>query len=109
MDANRPKKPESHLRLARERIERFFRAAEREFSSDPGLSDRYVRLAWSMALKYNTGIPQKFKRKFCRKCLKYLVPGKTASVRVVRGALVVGCLGCGNKARYPVKKRKVLK
>ena len=104
MPVRSSRKPESQVRLARERIGRLFRLADKEFPKDPKLSDRYVRLAWKISLRYKVRLPPELRRWFCRKCLGFLVPGKTCTVRVVKGEAVVKCLKCGNRARYSAKK-----
>lgn len=105
MPEKRPRKPESQTVLAKERIKRLFEQAGKEFPGNPELSDRYVRMAWKLALKYNMRLPPELRMRFCRKCLSYLVPGKTCTVRVVKGAATVECLKCGNRARYTLGER----
>jgi len=92
--------------IAAERIERLFELAERVFEKRPELSDRYVKLAWKIATRYNVRLPVNLKRKFCRKCLSFLRPGASCRVRVQSGYVVVTCLRCDNAMRQPLKPKK---
>jgi ribonuclease P protein subunit RPR2 len=89
--------------IARERIERLFELAEKAFEKRPELADRYVKLAWKIATRYNIRLPATLKRKFCRKCLSFWKPGASCRVRVRSGCVVVTCLRCGHVARQPLK------
>jgi len=85
--------------IAAERIERLFELAEKAFEKHPEFSDRYVKLAWKIATRYNVRLPAALKRKFCRKCLSFLRPGASCRVRVQSGCVVVTCLRCDHVAR----------
>lgn len=91
-------------RIAMERIERLFELAEQAFGRRPELSDRYVRLAWRIATRYNVRFPPGLKRKFCRGCLSFWRPGATCRVRIrpkPSSRLVITCLKCGRVASWP--------
>jgi len=92
--------------IAVERIERLFELAERVFEKRPELSDRYVKLAWKIATRYNVRLPVNLKRKFCRKCLSFLRPGASCRVRVQSGCVIVTCLRCGHAVHQPFKSKK---
>ena len=107
----RSKKPTDQIQVACERIEILFEQAEGAFSSDPGLSDRYVEIARKISMKYNVPIAQKYKKRICKHCKKYLVYGANASVRLdSKGKCVlVTCENCGKKMRYGYSKPAVVK
>jgi len=92
--------------IAAERIERLFELAERMFEKHPELADRYIKLAWRIATRYNIRLTATLKRKFCRKCLSFWKPGASCRVRVQPGCVVVTCLRCGHAARLPFKSKK---
>jgi ribonuclease P protein subunit RPR2 len=106
--ANRRKKPKHQKDIAIERIKRLFSSAEKAFSEKPELSHRYVEIARKISMRYNIPIPKELKRKFCKKCYKYIVPGKNCRVRtnVSKQAVIVKCLECGHVMRYPYIKEK---
>jgi len=89
--------------IAAERIERLFELAEKAFEKHPELSDRYVKLAWKIATRYNVRLPAALKRKFCRKCLSFLRPGISCRVRIRSGCVTITCLRCGHVTRLPYK------
>lgn len=102
------KKPTWQIQIAKERIEILFKQAEKEFKEHPELSNRYVELARNISMKFNVPIPYYLKRKFCKKCKKYLVYGKNARQRVrsEKKYVLITCLECKNKMRFPYSKKK---
>ncbi len=91
-------------RIALERMEILLHHAEREaLQRRPARARRYVDLARRLGMRYNVRTPATFKRRFCKECLAYLLPGVNARVRIGRGRLVVTCLGCGSIQRLPYR------
>ncbi len=89
--------------IARGRIEILFREAEKAFSGDKGLANRYVTLARKIAMKVRLRLPKEYRRKFCRHCYRYLRPGVNARVRTRAGKVVISCLECRKFMRIPVR------
>lgn len=104
----RRKKPRYQRDIAVERINILFKRAEEMFPEKPELSNRYVEMARKISMRYNIPIPKELKRKFCKKCYKYIVPGKNCRVRTdaSKQAVIVKCLECGYVMRYPYIKEK---
>ena len=96
-------KPQEQQRIAKERIKILFELAKEMFKEDPGLSDRYVYLARKIAMKFKVRIPSILKRKFCKRCHKYLVPSVNCRIRAQRGKVVYYCLSCKKFTRLPYK------
>ena len=92
--------------IARERIKILFEQAETAFNKDPRLSNRYVELARKIAMKCKLRIPTELKRRFCRHCYCYLVPGKNCRVRTHEGKVVYYCSSCKKYTRFPYVKEK---
>jgi len=95
-------------KIATERIERLLQLAEEAFDRRPELSHRYAELAWKLKTRYNVRLPPELKRKFCRKCRAFWVPGVTCRVRVrpKRKHVVTTCLRCGYQRRIPYGPKK---
>jgi ribonuclease P protein subunit RPR2 len=89
-------------KIARERIAILFVLARAAFATHPELSNRYVELARKIAMRQRIRIDREFRREFCRHCSSFLVPGNTSRVRVQGGNVVVTCLYCRQRRRYPV-------
>lgn len=89
-------------KIARERIAVLFSQAEARFSTQPELSSRYVEIARRIAMRQRIRIDRDLRRQFCRNCSSFLVPGRTSRVRICGGNVVVTCLGCKKKRRYPL-------
>jgi ribonuclease P protein subunit RPR2 len=92
-----------HKTIAAERIERLFYLADRVSSTRLELADRYVKLAWRLATRYNVRLPPSLKVKLCRKCMVFLKPGISCRVRTRPSPprIVITCLRCGHQMRIP--------
>jgi len=86
-------------KIAKERIRKLFEEAEKAFREHPERSDRYVQIAWKIATKNKARIPRELKRKFCRHCKSFWMPGKTVRVRTQEGHVVFTCLECRHHTR----------
>lgn len=93
-------------KIARERIAILFAQAHDAFATHPDLSDRYVAIARNIAMRQRIRIDRRFRREFCRRCSSFLVPGHSSRVRVRGGNVVVTCLRCRQRRRYPLAGRK---
>lgn len=103
------KKPKWMRDIAKERMDILFTLAVKEFSQNPSRSHRYVELARNISKKYNTKIPQKWSRSYCKNCYKFLCPGKNFQVRLVSSEVHIKCYECNNVMIIPYKKEKKLK
>lgn len=92
--------------LAIQRVERLFKLADEEFGSHPERSDRYVFIARKIGMRYRVRLPGELKRRVCKRCYCYLVPGSNSRVRLRDNYVVITCLKCGNQMRYPYTRIK---
>ncbi len=92
-------------KLAKKRIEYLLDLAGQVFKQHPERADRYVKLSWKIKTRYNVRLPAYLKRKFCRKCLSFWVPGSTCRVRLHSGRVNITCLKCGRVVRLPYRPR----
>ncbi|MBN1386609.1 ribonuclease P [Candidatus Woesearchaeota archaeon] len=90
-------------KIASERINALFREAAKIFSYDPKLSDRYVGLARRISMRYKVKIPSVHKRKFCKHCYGFMMPGANCRVRTKKGKLIYYCLRCKKFSRFVYK------
>ncbi|HEX3013972.1 MAG TPA: ribonuclease P protein component 4 [Methanobacterium sp.] len=97
----RGRRPKWMLKIAEERIDTLFRLAEESYDTHPQRSDRYVEMARNIATKYNIKMPRIWKRRFCKKCYKFLKPGKNCQIRLKNSCVVIKCLECGNVIILP--------
>lgn len=89
-------------RIARERIDELFRLAEVEaLKGNLGRANRYVELARRIGMRYNVRLTSEHKRRVCKECHSYLLPPKTARIRVGGSRIVTTCLTCGAIMRFP--------
>ena len=96
-----------HKTIAVERIKRLFDLADRVSSTRLELADRYVKLAWRLATRYNVRLPPGLKVKLCRKCMVFLKPGISCRVRTrpKPPRIVITCLRCGHQMRIPYEEK----
>ena len=93
--------------IAAERIAILFSLADRAaLSGDLAVAERYVGRARDLAMKFNIRLGRKYAGRFCRKCNGYLLPGKTATVRInsMEKRVETKCLSCGRKIYHPYVK-----
>ena len=102
-------KPQQFKRIAAERIEKLFSEAEKQFKKDKTLSDRYVQLARKISMKYKVKIPSSLKKRFCKHCKCYLVPGVNCRVRLYGKKVRYYCQSCKSYMRFPYVKEKKAK
>lgn len=88
---------------ASEQIYKLFEQAEQQFNKKPELSHKYVKLARRLSMHYKIKIPEKYKRRFCKKCLSFLMPSKNARIRTKNGKVIITCLNCKRITRIPVR------
>jgi ribonuclease P protein subunit RPR2 len=93
------KKPISQIKIAKARINFLFKLAKENHS----LSDKYVKIARRIAMKYKIRLSSNLKKRFCKHCHKYSVPGVNCRVRLHKHRLIYYCLNCRHFMRHPVK------
>jgi ribonuclease P protein subunit RPR2 len=95
--------------IALDRIKTLFKEAKDVFSKDKALANRYVKLARELGMKYKVRIPSNLKRRFCKHCYHYLMPGVNLRVRTREGKVVYYCLDCKKYSRFPYLREKKAK
>jgi len=96
-------------RIAMERIRILFELAEETFPSDSTLAQRYVDLARRIAMRTRLRLPRDLRRRVCRRCNAFLVPGATSRTRIRQRRephVATTCLKCGATTRIPLRRRK---
>ncbi len=84
-------------------ITMLFNKAKEVFDEKPELADNYVQKARRIAMKYKVKLPLKYKRRICKNCHRYLVPGRNLRVRTHKGHMVYYCLRCKGFMRVGYK------
>lgn len=88
--------------LAKERIEILVAGALKE--RDAALASRQAGLAKKIAMRHRVRMPYKIRQLYCKKCKAFIVPGRTARVRIGRTgkkakAVRITCALCGHTYR----------
>lgn len=94
-------------KIIRERIAHLFGQAEENAKLHPERAVRYVGLARRLSTRYRVSIPQRFKRRACKKCNRFLIPGYNVRIRInQRNKLVEYICDCGAVRRFGYKRMK---
>ena len=92
--------------IAKEQIDKYFLIAEKIFSTNKPLANRYITLARKVSMKVKVRIPIELKRRFCKHCYKYLVPNKNSLIRIRNSKVIITCYECKKFTRIPIKTKK---
>lgn len=97
--------------IVHKRFDRLFELAEQAALKKHNfiLADRYVDLARKLGMRHNIRIPAHYKRRFCKHCNSYLLPGVNARVRTGKSRLIIFCNNCGKFTRLPFLREKYKK
>ena len=90
---------------ALDRIIHLFDACEEVAGADLGFANKLVAKARRIAMKSKVRLPSLIKRRFCRFCGVYFVPGKTYRVRTKNKKIIYACLKCKHFYRMPLIKK----
>ncbi len=88
----------------KEKIKNLFNLANKSFSKNKSLANRYVTLARKAAMKYRIRLPSKLKRQYCHHCYKYQMPGKNCTVRTTGKTITYTCKECKHHTRLKLCK-----
>ncbi|MCI4325947.1 MAG: hypothetical protein L3K00_08770 [Thermoplasmata archaeon] len=92
------------IRVAGERVNDLFALAASESPRGPtGYSDRYVRLARKVGMRYNVRLLPEYRELYCRGCSTFWVEGRTVRTRLRSGRRVRTCLVCGRQRRVQLR------
>lgn len=91
--------------IASQRMARLFELAEKAFHENPKQADRYVALARRIGTRHRVRIPKEFRRRMCKKCGAYLVPGVNSKTRLDGVNIIKTCMACGDIKREPYARR----
>lgn len=86
-------------KLAVEKIKILFNEAK----LNPSKADRYVDIARKISMKVNLSMPKEFRRKYCKHCYSYFVPGKFR-VRTRNKMVIYYCLKCKKYMKFKIPK-----
>ncbi|MBI5066016.1 ribonuclease P [Candidatus Woesearchaeota archaeon] len=82
-------------------IKVLFEKSKELFGKNKELANNYVRKARNLAMKHRMRLPLELRRKFCKDCYSYLVPGTNSRVRTKEGKVVITCFECKGFTRIP--------
>jgi ribonuclease P protein subunit RPR2 len=102
---HRKKNKDLSKKIAEERIQRLFELAEQNFHDHPTRTHRYVTLARLISMRYRVRFTRDEKRKICKHCYHYLVPGNNCRIRLKGQTVLTTCLNCGKQSRYPYSEK----
>jgi len=95
--------------IAAERIRILFQLADETYPINPARAQGYVDLARRIAMRARIRLPTDLRRRVCRRCGAFLVPGATSRTRMRQRRephVAVTCLKCGSMTRIPTRRRE---
>jgi len=98
--------------IARQRMEILYEMASKLFEELPELAQRYIDLIRKISMKCRVRIPRHIKRRICKHCGTFLVPGVNCRVRLRTNRyphITITCFNCKRQIRYPYKVNRVKK
>lgn len=94
---------EQKQKIALEEVKKLFQQAEEAFPTRRAWAHRLVRKARRAAMKVKLRMPREYKRKYCKHCYSFLIPGVNSRVRTARGKVIISCFECKKFVRVPVR------
>jgi len=91
-------------KLAKAEILELFREAKNLHAESPAKANKCVAKARKLAMKHKLAMPRELKRRFCKHCYSYLVPGTNVRIRTQKSRVVYACLKCKKFTRFVIKK-----
>lgn len=88
---------------ALERIRALFDAAAVVFAEDAEKAHKLVAQAYQLVLRAKVKLPAVLKRRFCKQCRSFWIPGRTVRIRVGQGNVAYTCLTCKHITRLPLE------
>ncbi|MEM2761042.1 MAG: RNase P subunit [Nitrososphaerales archaeon] len=88
----------SHKDLATQRIRILVRNALETVKSDTDLAQKQASIVRRISTKFRVRLPYEIRQMYCKRCKAFIVPGRTARVRVGRSnvkAVRITCMMCG--------------
>jgi RNase P subunit RPR2 len=88
---------------AKQKITELFTEAYKVRNTDPKHAHSCAKQAYKLALQKRIKLHKKDKRKFCKHCLTYFIPGKNFRVRTTGKTVTYSCLSCNKWQRFGYK------
>ena len=92
-------------KLAKAEVISLFAEAKRVFKKSPSMANKHIAKARRLAMKHKLRFPRELKRRFCKHCYAYLVPGTNCRIRTQKGRVIYYCLNCKKFMRFVIKKK----
>ncbi len=87
---------------ALQQVRALFDAAAIIFPKNPAEANRLTAKAHREVLRSKLKLPAVLKKRYCKSCRSFWMPGKTVRVRLGKGRVVYSCLSCKKIQRMPL-------
>ena len=98
-------KKQKEKKKAIEEIKAIFDIAGKYFKTEKKKANLYVKKARRLAMRHNIKLGSVLKKKFCKHCYSYIVPGVNCRVRTRNKMIVYYCLECKRYMRFGIRKK----
>ncbi len=89
------------------KINTLFSDAQNIASTNISFANKFVAKARRIAMKSRIRLPAQLKRRFCKNCHIYFIPGKNYKVRTKNKKVIYTCLSCKHITRIQTKTKPV--
>lgn len=89
---------------ALDKVLHLFDSAEAVAGANITIANRFISKAKRISMKVKLRLPSVLKRKFCKHCGNYFIPGKNYRVRMKDKKVIYTCLNCKHFMRFPTRK-----
>ncbi len=85
-----------------QQVRALFDAAAIAFPKNPAEAHKLAAKAHKIVLRSKVKLPAVLKKRYCKSCRAYWVPGTTVRVRLGKGRIAYTCLACKKIRRVPL-------
>ncbi|HID42902.1 MAG TPA: ribonuclease P [Archaeoglobaceae archaeon] len=88
-------------KIAGERIKILIEGARKRMFEDYEIARRNIIIATRISQRYRVKIPRELKITYCKKCF-FPYRSDRFRVRVKKSRVIITCLNCGERQRFPI-------
>jgi ribonuclease P protein subunit RPR2 len=85
-----------------QQVRSLFDAAAVIFPKNPAEAHKLTAKAHTIVLRSKLKLPAVLKKRYCKHCKAFWMPGKTVRVRLAKGRIIYSCLSCRKIQRMPL-------
>lgn len=101
------KSKDNEKKAALENVNAMFSEANNQSIKHIDISNKLVKSALQILMKFRLKLPKEYKNRFCKNCKTYFVYGVNCRVRTRNGKLIYFCFECKRFIRKNITPNKI--